>query len=1060
MVTMTSRRPWRRRTLALLSATALFGCWAPATAFAQSPPLIQSLSVQSGNPPTLVITGNNFGSGGTGDSVTVDGSPASVVTWSNTQITVAIPENAGPGLVDVTTPDGSSNVLTFSGIERGYYELSSTGTVTPVGNVKFYGDLSTLGITPSAPAVQLVTTSDGGGYWILLQNGTIYAFGDAPSISGPTNITAISLAMLPSGQGGYLLAQNGTVYPLGNAPNFGSPPNGTAVSAIAVTPSGQGYWVLAQNGTVYSFGDAANFGNAQAVAPSSVSTASTTPANPTWPTGSVIRLSGSSAVFWVSGNTLYHIPNPAVFLGMGYTWSQIQVVSSVAGYTLGLPMVVPYPSGSLLKVVNQPAVYLVQNGVLHHIASASVFLGMGYTWNQIQTVPALQPNWPVGPDITSPFTYVPSGSLYRVASTAPVYVAFNGALHHILSASLFLAMGYQWSQIRVVSGLPLPIGSNVTSPIAAYPSGTLLQAADTGSDYMVESGMLRPISSTMLQSLGLTGITPLSIPTAGGLPLGPAVGSTTLPAASDPPPSANVTANPAMALVPSADGQGYWILLQNGTVQAFGDAPNLGSPTASQMSGQTATALVPTPDGGGYLVITNQGQVFSYGDAWANTNLPNSTVAVTMASLPAGTFLSMAYGDFNPYNPSGSYQDLVQNGGEISVINPTWYYMEAGANNTWVMTGGPSFVSQVTSQAHSENIQVWPMIGAYYDPANGPLTTAQDVSTLVNNIVNLVQQNNFDGITIDFENSSAYLSEGMTEAEASQQYVNFVAQLGPALHAIGKKLMVDVYPAPYPYTIYNYSAIAPYVDYINIMDYPENSAYGGEAGPTSGFPYVQNAVQAALGAGLAPSQIILGVAPYGHEWTFTNQNGIQGQGDVSERAAAALLANTPSIVPVWDPVQKEEVFMAGPPAVAPTGTFSTANENTYSPQVANLQGLLNYILLRYAVTNNQSPPALLAQDGYFGPMTSSAVQLFQQDFNVQGATPGVYDQATQTALTAVINQWQIGQNQYWIDTARSFKDRLQYAIQEGLAGVAPWRLPFETPDYWTMLSQYATVTHN
>lgn len=38
----------------------------------------------------------------------------------------------------------------------------------------------------------------------------------------------------------------------------------------------------------------------------------------------------------------------------------------------------------------------------------------------------------------------------------------------------------------------------------------------------------------------------------------------------------HAAAAPVVAFVPTPSGQGYWILLANGNLYAFGDAPNLG----------------------------------------------------------------------------------------------------------------------------------------------------------------------------------------------------------------------------------------------------------------------------------------------------------------------------------------------------------------------------------------------------------------------------------------------------------------------------------------------------
>ena len=73
-----------------------------------------------------------------------------------------------------------------------------------------------------------VRTPDGGGHWILLADGLVYAFGDAQSVG-----------WLAPGQAGAL----------------------DPATAIVATFDGGGYWVATADGTVYSFGDAPNDGS-------------------------------------------------------------------------------------------------------------------------------------------------------------------------------------------------------------------------------------------------------------------------------------------------------------------------------------------------------------------------------------------------------------------------------------------------------------------------------------------------------------------------------------------------------------------------------------------------------------------------------------------------------------------------------------------------------------------------------------------------------------------------------------------------------------------------------
>jgi hypothetical protein len=43
--------------------------------------------------------------------------------------------------------------------------------------------------------------------------------------------------------------------------------------------------------------------------------------------------------------------------------------------------------------------------------------------------------------------------------------------------------------------------------------------------------------------------------------------------------------DPAVAIVPTRDGRGAWVVLQQGTVKAYGDAPALGDLAATKLSG-------------------------------------------------------------------------------------------------------------------------------------------------------------------------------------------------------------------------------------------------------------------------------------------------------------------------------------------------------------------------------------------------------------------------------------------------------------------------------------------
>jgi hypothetical protein len=68
----------------------------------------------------------------------------------------------------------------------------------------------------------------------------------------------------------------------------------------------------------------------------------------------------------------------------------------------------------------------------------------------------------------------------------------------------------------------------------------------------------------------------------------------------------------AVAVVPDASGNGYWLVTQTGNIYAFGDAPFYGAPGNP---GSPVTSAVRTANGGGYWVLLANGAVYAYGDA-------------------------------------------------------------------------------------------------------------------------------------------------------------------------------------------------------------------------------------------------------------------------------------------------------------------------------------------------------------------------------------------------------------------------------------------------------------
>ena len=76
-----------------------------------------------------------------------------------------------------------------------------------------------------------------------------------------------------------------------------------------------------------------------------------------------------------------------------------------------------------------------------------------------------------------------------------------------------------------------------------------------------------------------------------------------------------------VSMASTPDGRGYWLLLSDGAVYAFGDATWYGDLRGSSWKGgpvppgAPAVGIAATPDGKGYLVLAADGSVYAFGDA-------------------------------------------------------------------------------------------------------------------------------------------------------------------------------------------------------------------------------------------------------------------------------------------------------------------------------------------------------------------------------------------------------------------------------------------------------------
>ncbi len=607
-----------------------------------------------------------------------------------------------------------------------------------------------------------------------------------------------------------------------------------------------------------------------------------------------------------------------------------------------------------------------------------------------------------------------NGSFAQPMGSPRIYWNHDGTWHAISSPQLFRAMG--GSPARILHLIKVgPVGK----PVA------FIRKIGSPTVYHIVNDVLEPLTSA--QALRTQGYSMADVAPVRTLPF---------------PVGAAFSAKAHLTVLGSLlAGQTQTLSFTSEHVsrpvyQLIWETPQGQRISSGAYTGRTTLDWTPAAAGNYQLVL----HVKSAADPPRKPYVTTATATVTVRPLTVG------YGNFSltGTTPGTSLYDLEHHADQLSTIAPLWY--QASVTGTLTTQASPDQIGTVVQDAASQHVAVWPTVTLNQTLPSGWASSAA-ASQLISSLVQEAEAEHYQGYTLDFENIGP---------QSGQTYADFVAQLATALHHRGLTLMVSVLPLPDAQ--YPYAALAKHADYLDLLAYPEYTVStpsteppAPNPGPTAGLPWVAAAVKSALQA--APSShLVLGISPYGQSWTYTN-GGFQSGIAIPDRTIEQSLENQPG-QSVFDPVQAELEISTGSPAIAPPAPLTPA-PNTFNPAVQNLQFLLSAILLRYdlASPHDITPAAPLATDGGYGPATENAVKAFQQDFQVSTSTPGIYDGATQAALTQAITQYNLGDTISWDENPKASGLIMNMARQEGLSGVSIWRLGYQAPSFWAVLGK-------
>ncbi len=256
--------------------------------------------------------------------------------------------------------------------------------------------------------------------------------------------------------------------------------------------------------------------------------------------------------------------------------------------------------------------------------------------------------------------------------------------------------------------------------------------------------------------------------------------------------------------------------------------------------------------------------------------------------------------------------------GRTTINDPEAALLLSDVSMLWFQTDDDGTVDSYGSNASLQatidatRAQGLPVIPAIFDSTatgvmSGILADPVKRAGHVQNIVQLVMTNNFDGIDIDYEVFAFNHPKNQWPA-ITLNWVKFVEELAGQLHARGKLLSVTVPPvwdfgSPTDgvfsgYTVYAQDQIAPFVDRLRLMVYDWSITVPGSIAPM----FWVNSVIAYSSARVPVSKLQLGVPSYGRHWaTQKNPNEVCPDGAINrvsvQMTEVAALAAAHGVTP-------------------------------------------------------------------------------------------------------------------------------------------------------------------
>jgi spore germination protein YaaH len=268
-----------------------------------------------------------------------------------------------------------------------------------------------------------------------------------------------------------------------------------------------------------------------------------------------------------------------------------------------------------------------------------------------------------------------------------------------------------------------------------------------------------------------------------------------------------------------------------------------------------------------FLVVIDRKPLDSELDIEAvnNTNEPIEDSNLTIDQINSFDLHKFTYSGWVPsWGSSSGLDSLKRNNSFLNSISPVWYELN---ENGSLKTRYPSQRQEIIAIAKENSIEIIPAIAMFdHELFTKVLQSQANLERHVEEIVNTVTINQYDGIDLDYES---------TKLSDKEKYFEMLSKLSSKLHENEKKLIVTViakwgddivYPSLVETRqVQDWTQISKLADEIRIMAYDYTFTRSRNPGPIGPINWIEEVLKYAV-TKVEPSKLILGVHLYSYEW--------------------------------------------------------------------------------------------------------------------------------------------------------------------------------------------------